>query len=70
MNLTYGLLGLVKEVVSPVARRLGTMLAVALVTEGVVSEQADLLVSAIGAVAAISFDVGAVLLRKKMWGGR
>lgn len=70
MNLLDGVLGLVKEVVSPVARRLGTLLAVALVTEGVVSEQADMLVSAIGAAAAISFDVGAVLLRKRLWGGR
>lgn len=60
-----GLLGLAKELLSPLARRAGTILALYLVSEGVAVEQADLLANSLGAALGVAFDTSMILLNKR-----
>ena len=60
-----GLTGLAKELLSPVVRRAGTVIALYLVGEGVAVEQADLLVNCMGAFLGVAFDTAMIVANRK-----
>lgn len=64
------LAGLAKEVAAPLLRRVGSLVAVALIAKGVSSEQATLVLESAGALLAVSFDVAMVLINRGRQGVR
>lgn len=58
------LAGLAKEVATPLLRRVGSVVAVALVAKGVSSDQAHMLLESAGALLAVSFDVVVILVKR------
>lgn len=64
-----GIAGVVVELVTPPLKRLGTVLGTVLVTYGVAAEHANLVVSLVGASAAIAVDVGLVLWKRRKRNG-
>ncbi|MEM5245113.1 hypothetical protein [Rhizobium phage RHph_X94] len=56
--------GLLREVATPLLRRVGSVVAVALIAKGVSSDQATLLLESAGALLGISFDVAMILLNR------
>lgn len=68
MNLLKGLDGkLVRLVVGPIVRRMGTAIAVYLVSKGLPEDQVEQLLVALGAVIGLAFDIGlAAISRRKV----
>lgn len=57
--------GLAVEVAKPLLRRAGTVLAVALMAKGVSQEHANLLLTSLGALLGVSWDIAFVLMKRK-----
>lgn len=62
------LAGLVKEVATPLLRRVGSVVAVALIAKGISSEQASLVLESAGALLGVSFDVAMILINRRKAG--
>lgn len=57
--------GLAVEVAKPLLRRAGTVIAVALMAKGVSQEHANLLLTSMGALLGVSFDIALVLMKRR-----
>jgi hypothetical protein len=64
MRNVFSVGGIVKELATPLLRRVGTVVAVALVAKGVSAEQATMLLESVGATVALSFDVAMIVYRR------
>ncbi|QWY83451.1 hypothetical protein [Rhizobium phage RHph_X92] len=62
------LAGLVKEVATPLLRRAGSVIAVALIAKGISSDQATLVLESAGALLGVSFDVAMILINRRKAG--
>lgn len=61
------MLGLVKELLGPLFRRAGSVVAVALVANGIADDTANLVAQGVAALGFIGLDLVAIRVRRNKW---